>query len=43
VLTHIDENIEMGHISLLIKPLIKTKPVLKAKLAGDFNRMPLQP
>jgi hypothetical protein len=42
LITHIDENIEMAHISLLIKPFTKTKPVLKAKLAGDFNRMPLK-
>ena len=42
LITHIDENIEMAHISLLIKPFIKTKPVLKTKLAGGFNGMLLK-
>jgi hypothetical protein len=41
LITHIDKNIEMACISLLIKPFIKTNPVLKAKLAVRFKRIPL--
>jgi hypothetical protein len=37
-----EEEKKMVHISLLIKALIKTKPVLKAKLAGDFDGMLLK-
>jgi hypothetical protein len=33
---------ELVHISLLIKASMKIKPVLKAKLAGDFNKTPLK-
>jgi hypothetical protein len=41
MLSGVDKKNVMAHISLLINPFIKTKPVLKVKLAGDYNQMPL--
>jgi hypothetical protein len=41
-ITHVDKKKVNVHISLLIKALMKTKPVLKSKLAGDFDRMPFK-